>query len=45
MKKYTLFALIALLAVSAATIGCDNRSQLEKDADAAAKKLEQKLGN
>ncbi len=41
MKKYSVIAFVFVLAVAMATaIGCDNRSQLEKDADKAAKKLE-----
>ena len=46
MKKSKLFTLVAILAVFASTaIGCDNRSQAEKDADKAMKKLDEKLGN
>ena len=40
MKKTTLFVLLAMLTLTMTSIGCDNRSQMEKDADAAAKKLQ-----
>ena len=39
MRKHQLIvALLALVLVVGVLNGCDNRSQLEKDADAAAKK-------
>jgi len=41
MKKTTLFcALLAVAFLSAAIIGCDNRSQMEKDMDKAADNVE-----
>ena len=39
MKKLSLFCLIAMFAVTITAIGCDNRSQLEKDVDKAADKV------
>ena len=40
MKKYQfVIAILALVLVVGVLNGCDNRSQLEKDADAAAKKV------
>lgn len=42
MRKYGLLvSLIALVLIAGTLTGCDNRSQLEKDADAAAKKMSQ----
>lgn len=42
MRKYGFaLSLIAVLVIATAMSGCDNRSQLEKDADAAAKKVNQ----
>lgn len=44
MKKYRfVIALVALVLMAGALQGCDNRSQLEKDADAAAKKVSSAL--
>lgn len=44
MKKCRLFvALVALVLLAGSLSSCDNRSQLEKDADAAAKKMSQAL--
>lgn len=44
--------LIAVLLIAGATVGCDNRSQLEKDADKAASAMKKdankaldKIGN
>ncbi len=40
MKKLSLCAFVlALCVMMMTTISCDNRSQMEKDADAAAKKV------
>ncbi len=42
MRKYRFaLSLVALVLLVAGLSGCDNRSQLEKDADAAAKKVSQ----
>ncbi|MCX5665473.1 MAG: hypothetical protein NT036_00250 [Candidatus Omnitrophica bacterium] len=42
MRRYGfLVSLIALVLLIGTLSGCDNRSQLEKDADAAAKKVNQ----
>ena len=44
MRRYGfLVSFIALVLLIGTLSGCDNRSQLEKDADAAAKKLNQAL--
>jgi len=44
MRKYSfIVSLIALALLIGVLNGCDNRSQLEKDADAAAKKVNQAL--
>jgi len=44
MKKYSfIVSLIALVLLAGVLNGCDNRSQLEKDADAAAKKVNKAL--
>lgn len=44
MKRYGIIAcLISLILVIGILNGCDNRSQLEKDADAAAKKVSDSL--
>ena len=42
-KKLSAF-LIATLLVAGTAIGCDNRSQLEKDADKAMGKMEKDAG-
>ncbi len=42
MRRYGfLVSLVALVLLIGSLSGCDNRSQLEKDADAAAKKVNQ----
>jgi uncharacterized lipoprotein NlpE involved in copper resistance len=42
MRRYGLvLSLIAMVVLTATLNGCDNRSQLEKDTDAAAKKVNQ----
>ena len=44
MRKYgSLISFIALVLLVAGLSGCDNRSQLEKDADKAANKLSSAL--
>lgn len=44
MKRFTLLAsIMALIFVIGITTGCDNRSQLEKDADKAAGDLKKAL--
>jgi hypothetical protein len=44
MRKYGLFTILVTLALLAAVVsGCDNRSQLEKSADNAAKKVNNML--
>lgn len=45
MKKNVIFTMILALTVMGAAIGCDNRSQLEKDADKAAKELNKAAGD
>lgn len=42
-KKNFILVLAALVLFSGFISGCDKRSQLEKDADAAAKKIEKSL--
>lgn len=44
MRKYGfLVSFIAFVMLVCSLTGCDNRSQLEKDADAAAKKISNAL--
>ena len=45
MRKVNLLAIVALITtVSVMAMGCDNRSQLEKDADKAAASMEKAAG-
>jgi len=45
MRKFTALLIVITFLASTALIGCDNRSQIEKDADSAAKALDKKLNN
>jgi hypothetical protein len=45
MKKNVILTSILALLVMGAAVGCDNRSQLEKDADKAAKELNKAAGD